>query len=170
MSVQPYLESCLLLLVAIAAINDLVSRRIPNRLLLAGWALALVLHASSASPGSALLACFGGAVSGFLIFLPLYLVGGTAAGDVKLMATVGAFAGPVATLQIAVLSWCAGGVLGLCIIVYNGRLREALANARGLLYRGAGAAPARAPHPSVGGMPYGLAIALGTLYTLVSNG
>jgi prepilin peptidase CpaA len=172
MPVQSYLDLSLLLLVVSAAINDLATRRIPNRLLLAGWALALPLHALGPGPGSALLAAFGGAATGLLVFLPLYLLRGTAAGDVKLMATVGAFVGPAAALQVAVLSWCAGGLLGLLIILRNGRLRQALANVRlllaPLLMPGARLAPPPA-QASVGGMPYGVAIAMGTVYALLQN-
>jgi prepilin peptidase CpaA len=175
MVVAPYLDTLLLLLVAAAAINDLSSRRIPNRLLLAGLACALVLHAVSPDPGQALLACLGGAVTGLLIFLPFYLLRGMAAGDVKMMATVGAFTGPALAVQIAILTWCAGGVMALAIILYRGRLRLALANLRGILRpalpppHDGSAVPAPAIRESAGSMPYGLAIAAGTIYHLVSR-
>jgi prepilin peptidase CpaA len=175
MPVQSYLELCLFLLVAIAAVNDLATRRIPNRLLLAGWALALPLHLLSPAPGSAILACMGGAATGLLVFLPLYMLRGTAAGDVKLMATVGAFVGPSAAFHIAMLSWCVGGVMAVCIVVKNGRVRRALANARDLLrpwlMRAAGLHAASEPlkDGSVGSMPYGVAIALGTMIALVGR-
>jgi prepilin peptidase CpaA len=172
MPVQPYLQATLVLLVAVAAINDLTTRRIPNRLLLAGLAAALALHALSAAPGAALGASLLGLAAGFAMFLPLYLLGGTAAGDVKLMATVGAFVGPAAALNIAVLSWCAGGAMALLILARRGRLRRAWANAVALLrpwlQRAAGLpAPAAVlSEGSVGTMPYGVAIALGTVAAL----
>jgi prepilin peptidase CpaA len=175
MPVHSYLELSLLMLVAIAAINDLATRRIPNRLLLAGWALAVPLHLLSALPGAAIVTCLGGAATGLLVFLPLYLLRGTAAGDVKLMATVGAFVGPGAAFQIAMLSWCAGGVMAVCIIVKNGRVRRALAKARvllrPLLLRAAGLPAAQEPPAggSVGSMPYGVAIALGTVIALLGR-
>jgi prepilin peptidase CpaA len=174
MPVQPYLELSLLLLVTAAAINDLVSRRIPNRLLLVGWLLALPLHALSAAPATALLSSLGGAFVGLVLFLPLYLLRATAAGDVKLMATVGAFVGPAAALDIVGLAWFVGGVLGLLYAIKSGRLGPALRNAHALLLRllarnGVPRADA-AVESSVGGMPYGVAIALGTIYMLVSQG
>jgi prepilin peptidase CpaA len=173
MPVQPYLDLALLLLVVSAAINDLARRRIPNRLLLAGWVVALPLHALGAAPGAALLAALAGAGLGFLMFLPLYLLRGMAAGDVKLMATVGAFVGPAAAFEVAILTWCAGGLMGLAIVVARGRLRLALGNAGDLLrpwlLRLAGIpAAATAPRqPSAGSMPYGVAIAAGTLLVLL---
>jgi prepilin peptidase CpaA len=168
-------ELALVLLVAAAGVTDLAARRIPNRLLLAGLALAFGLRAFGPAPGGALLAALAGAAVGLLLFLPLYLVRGMAAGDVKLMATVGAFAGPADALDIAVLTWCAGGLMALAIIVCRGRLRSAAGNVRDLLrpllMRAAGIPAATEPmrEPSVGSMPYGLAIAIGTLLVLVSR-
>lgn len=171
MVVTPYLDTLLLLLVAAAAINDLASRRIPNLLLLSGFVAALALHSLSPEPGKALLACFGGAAAGLLIFLPLYIARGMAAGDVKMMATVGAFTGPLAALHIAVLAWCAGGVMALAIIIFRGRLRLALVRLWSLVRQLALRLPVTRTEaqPSAGSMPYGVAIAAGTIYFLVSR-
>ncbi|MFN3789639.1 prepilin peptidase [Massilia sp.] len=171
MPVAPYLDTFLLLLVAAAAINDLASRRIPNLLLLTGLAGALLLHALSPRPGEALLACFAGTAVGLLLFLPFYLVRGMAAGDVKMMATVGAFTGPAAVLHIAVLAWCVGGVMALAVILFRGRIRLALEGLRDAvsqlaLRRSAMHAKTQA---SAGSIPYGVAIAAATIYVLASR-
>lgn len=171
MQVAPYLDTLLLLMVVAAAINDLASRRIPNRLLAAGALGALVLHLLSPAPLTALLSWAAGAALGLLVFLPFYLVRGMAAGDVKMMAAVGAFTGPPEALRIAILAWCFGGLMALAIIIFKGRLRLALANlwaiAKPLLLRlPPGAAPAAA---SAGSMPYGVAIAAGTIAILVGR-
>lgn len=171
MIVAPYLDTLLLLLVVAAAINDLTSRRIPNLLLLGGVAGALILHALSPNPGPALLQSLGGAVTGLLIFIPFYLVRGMAAGDVKMMATVGAFTGPAVALKIAILAWCAGGIMALAFLLYRGRLGLALTNLWGILrpvLLRLPAAPATA-RASAGSMPYGLAIAAGTIYLLIGR-
>ncbi|QOY94708.1 prepilin peptidase [Massilia sp. UMI-21] len=170
MLVAPYLDTLLLLLVAAAAINDLVSRRIPNLLLLSGLIGALVLHALSPEPGAALLACVGGAVLGLSLFLPFYLLRSMAAGDVKMMATVGAFTGPAVAFHIAIIAWCAGGVMALAIIVFRGRLRLALKNLSGILRNALLRLPAgsQTVTESAGSMPYGVAIAAGTIYVVMS--
>ncbi|MGH8853579.1 MAG: A24 family peptidase [Telluria sp.] len=171
MLVAPYLDTLLLLMVAAAAINDLASRRIPNLLLLSGLVAALALHLLSPNPAAALLSCLGGAAAGLALFLPFYLARGMAAGDVKMMATVGAFTGPLAALHIAILSWCAGGVMALAIIICRGRLRLALANlwaiVRPAMLR-LPAAPA-AGRESAGSMPYGVAIAAATIYVVMGR-
>ena len=171
MVVTPYLDTLLLLLVTAAAINDLASRRIPNLLLLSGLVAALVLHAVSPDPGAALLSCIGGFTTGFVMFIPFYLVRGMAAGDVKMMATVGAFTGSGPALQIAVLAWCAGGVMALAILICRGRLRLAFANLWCILRPALLRLPAvpGAVKESAGSMPYGVAIAAGTIYLLVGR-
>lgn len=171
MLVAAYLDTLLLLMVVAAAINDLVSRRIPNLLLLSGFLAASLLHALSPEPGQALFAGFAGAAVGLLIFLPFYLVRGMAAGDVKMMATVGAFTGPAAVLHIAILAWCAGGVMAVGYIVCKGRLKPVLASLWSVVRQNALRLPAvpMEAHASAGSMPYGVAIAAGTIYVLMSH-
>jgi prepilin peptidase CpaA len=123
MPIEQYLDVVLLLLVSIAAVNDLATRRIPNRLLLAGLA---ARSAAPACPPIPALRCWPRSAawaSGLAVFLPFYLVRGMAAGDVKMMAVVGAFTGPGEAFEIAVLTWCAGGVMALLLVLLRGRLR-----------------------------------------------
>ncbi|HEX8477069.1 MAG TPA: prepilin peptidase [Telluria sp.] len=172
LSVQTVLEIVLLMMVTAAAMTDLARRRIPNILLLAGWVAALPLHLLSIQPGSALLGGLAGALCGLLVFLPLYLLRGMAAGDVKLMATVGLFVGPLEALQVAVIACCVGGAMAFAIILYTGRLGHAFSNVGDLLrplwMRALGMPAVAEPmrHPSVGNMPYGLAIAVATIVLL----
>jgi prepilin peptidase CpaA len=153
--------------------TDLARRRIPNKLLLAGWLAALPLLLVSPQPGAALAGALAGALCGLLVFLPLYLLRGMAAGDVKMMASVGLFVGPYDALQVAVIACCAGGVMAVAMIVWQGRIGTALANIGDLLrplwMRALGMPAVAEPmrHPSVGNMPYGLAIAVATLVLLI---
>lgn len=169
---EQYLEVALLLLVCIAAINDIATRRIPNRLLLAGLSGALLLHAFSATPASSLLGALGGLAVGFGAFLPIYLLRGMAAGDVKMMAVVGAFVGPQDAFTIAIVTWCVGGVMALLLVALRGRLRLALSNMGrmlfGLLLPAPGAAMTESAE-SAGSMPYGAAIAVGTIAVMVRH-
>jgi prepilin peptidase CpaA len=172
MSTQPWLHLALIVVLTAASVSDLAVRRIPNTLLLAGLACAALLHLAAPSPLAALGSALAGLATGLLLFLPLYLLGGMAAGDVKLMATVGAFSGPLLALEIGLASFCAGGLMSIAIIVVRGQVRTTLANLRSLLrpvlMRALGVPLVNEPlaHPSVGGMPYGLAIALGTFAML----
>lgn len=172
MPIEQYREVSLLLLVSIAAVNDLMTRRIPNRLLLAGLGVALILCLLSAEPGPELVTALAGVGTGFAIFLPFYLVRGMAAGDVKMLAVVGAFTGAQDTLQIAVLTWCAGGAIALLLVVLRGRLLLAISNVGRMLCRvvlPAGMTTIPASQESAGSMPYGVAIAIGTVAVLLRH-
>lgn len=172
MLIEQYRDALLLLMVSIAAVNDVATRRIPNRLLLAGLAGALLLHVLSGEPGAALLSGFGGMLLGLDVFLPFYLVRGMAAGDVKMMATIGFFTGPTEAFQIAVFTWCAGGVMALLLVLVRSRVRVALVNIghllTGLIVPGTKLSHMTLPQ-SAGSMPYGLAIAAGTIVVLVTH-
>jgi prepilin peptidase CpaA len=172
MLIEQYRDVVLLLMVSIAAVNDLATRRIPNRLLLAGLGGALLLHVLSGNPGQALLGALGGMALGLAVFLPFYVVRGMAAGDVKMMAVVGAFTGPGEALEVAVLTWCAGGVMALCLVLARSRLRLALVNIghllSGLMVPGLRMRDMTLQQ-SAGAMPYGLAIAIGTIVVLVRH-
>lgn len=139
---SPYLLFPLCVLVLLAAGRDLAERSIPNRLVLVAFGFALGAHLLAGSP--AWVPAAGMAV-GLLLFLPLYLANGMGAGDVKLMAAVGCFAGPSLSLQIALATCLAGGALSLGFL----------------------SAP-RSTRCST--MPYGPAIALGTLGALAWTG
>lgn len=169
-----WLDLLLLVLVVSAAIIDLAIRKIPNLLLLGGWLGAFALYGTSAAPGAAIGTALGGALVGFAVFLPLYILRGMAAGDVKLMATVGLFLGPGETLHACIVTWCVGGAMGLLIILFTRRWSAAYANVRALLLpllpRLGPPMPGTAPvRESVGSMPYGLAIALSTLWMLTQR-
>ena len=169
------LDLLLMLMVVLAASNDLLTRRIPNLLLLAGSLSALALHCFSPSPVAALMAAFAGAATGLLVFLPLYCLRGMAAGDVKLMAAAGFFSTPAEVLYLALLSVCAGGLMALAMVIVRGRLRAAAANVLSLLrplwmrLAGMPLAAEPMPGPSVGSIPYGLAIASGTLLLMAQR-
>lgn len=170
MPTEQYLQVALLLLVSAAAVNDIATRRIPNRLLSAGLACALLLHLVSENPGHSLLVSLEGMATGLAVFLPFYLLRGMAAGDVKMMAVVGAFVGPGAAFEIAVLTWCVGGAMALLVVVLRGRSGLALGNLRrmllGFMTNSTGLA---APPTSAGSIPYGVAIAAGTVVVLVRH-
>lgn len=164
------IELILICMVAQAAYTDLSVRRIPNVLVLSGLLLALLLHLLGGHHWAPVTNWLAGTLAGFFLFLPLYLARGMAAGDVKLMAMVGAFTGPLGALKIALLACLIGGLMGLAMLAYSGRWRAGWRNlvalSQPLVLRMLGLPLQAVPLPpgaSVGGMPYGLAIALGTL-------
>src|SRR4051812_31541587 len=88
----------LIVLLMTAAICDMRTHRIPNRLVLCGglWGLVCTTLWPPVYHGTILYPLAGLAV-GLLLFFPLYLMRAMGAGDVKLLAMVGTFLGPLDT-------------------------------------------------------------------------
>ena len=174
MPIPIWLDLVLLILVVSAAATDLAIRKIPNLFLLLAWCALFGLRLYDTAPASSIGNALGGAAVGFGLFLPLYAARGMAAGDVKLMATVGLFLGPAETLYACILTWCVGGVMALVMILFTRRWSDAYANLRSLLLpillrTGPPPAGTSMARPSVGSMPYGFAIALTTLWLLAQR-
>jgi len=108
----------LLVMVTLCAVTDIWTHRIPNIIL---WpALTLVFFANSLLAGlPEVLDCALGLFFGLAVLFPLYFVGGTSAGDVKLLGVVGAFLGTNGVIIAGVATVIFGGVLGLLFIVWR---------------------------------------------------
>ena len=157
-------------LLGAAVWHDVRCRRIPNRLVFSGALLGVLLN-SLALPGvvpAGPWLALGGLAVGLGLLLPMYAMKALGAGDVKLMAMVGAFLGPRPAVFALLCSLLAGGVLALAVALCQGTLRQAIANVWQLLLQGclraaAGEVPqVGAPVVSGGNLPYVIAIAAGT--------
>jgi len=115
------------ILVAIAAIFDIRYRRIPNWLVLAGIIVGLAWNVYS-SGWSGLLRASEGLGLGFALYFPLYLIRARGAGDVKLLAAVGAIAGPLNCFWIFLLTAILGGVIALLLLIFRSRVRQTFFN------------------------------------------
>jgi prepilin peptidase CpaA len=164
----------LVLLVVLAGCYDVRLRRIPNWLNASGLALGIALGAFQGLSGlkSALLGC----LCALAFYLPLYLLRGMGGGDVKLMAAVGALAGPVNWLTIFFVTALLGGVTSLALIFYRNSGRKTLLRIRLILnelihFR----APARREpeldirHARALRLPHGAVIAVGSLVYLAHS-
>lgn len=158
----------LLSLLVIAAYFDIKSRRIPNQLVLAGLIASFVLQINF-NGFEGFKAWSLGLLVGFGSFLPLYLLRAMGAGDVKLMAMVGAFLGPNLALGAVLTTLVVGGVLAVAIAMYSGVFMQTIKNVRSMLTVGmyktltGDGVQLDALAASTGSLPYAVAIALGTL-------
>ncbi|QVN22881.1 A24 family peptidase [Burkholderia pyrrocinia] len=165
---------CVTLLAVAAASTDIATRRIPNRLVAVGLAGALVAQCMLHGVLAGALGWLAGAATGFGLLLPFYLLRGMAAGDVKLMLAIGAWVGAEMTFYIVLATFVAGGIGAIAFALLRGRMRQMWANVRALIARRsqrarAGAADGPAEIASVGTLPYGVAIAAGTLGMLFAS-
>lgn len=127
------------LVMTAALISDLRQRRIPNPLVLVALVAGLLAHLAGPANGAGGLFAYWpgslgargavlGALTGLLVFLPIYLLRAMGAGDVKLMAGIGSFAGPADTLNLALCMLAMGGVVALGRMAWKGNSRKVLGN------------------------------------------
>jgi len=172
----------MLMLLLLAAKQDVNSHRISNKLVLIGVFIGLVLNGllpeglgfNSQVPGAlGWLAALKGLAVAMAVFLPLYLLRAMGAGDVKLMGMVGTFIGPNDVLGAVLATLVAGGVMALLVTMWSKQLGAMLQNVKLIFYGSAvklsiGQAPLMNDLPvSVRKLPYALAITLGTFTYLI---
>lgn len=164
----------LMLLLLIAGVIDYRTHRIPNLLVLCGLAFGLIYNGFNPPfPGATPLWAAAGAGLGLLALLPLYALGIMGAGDVKLMAMVGAFVGPAPLLQVLLYTLICGGLLSLALVLVRGTARRAWRNLGGMMQlaihdtiAGRKASLRLDGRTSAGKLPYALAIGLGAVCQL----
>ena len=167
------LEAVLLILILTAAVFDVRYRRIPNWLtaggVLVGIALNTAIGRPEAGPGFAL----EGLALGFGVYFALYALHAMGAGDVKLMAAVGALAGPMNWFGIFMVTAVVGGIMALMLAVMRGRVKRTFWNIGFILSELRHGRPAHAGKeeldvrsPKSMGLPHGAVIAIGTIFFL----
>ena len=153
------------LLCGAAAWCDLRYRRIPNAITIPTVVVALFLHGATHS-GAGLLLSLAGMLAAAALVLPGYALGFTGAGDVKLLAAVGALLAFPAALFAGLFSLVFGGILSVLVSVWRRNLSGLLLNTWGLgrwlVVRSTGTA-LPAPVTSGKGVPLGVAIAAATM-------
>jgi prepilin peptidase CpaA len=157
-------------LVTAAVVWDIKSRRVPNALTLGGAAAAFAMQGVLYGWTGLLTAASGWAV-GLALFLPLFVLGGMGAGDVKLLGAIGAWLGPMGAVWAGLYGAVAGGVMALTAALARGYAKTALKNVGAMLklWSMVGVQPVAgltlADKASVR-LPYALPLAVGALVAL----
>src|SRR5258706_4915479 len=111
----------------LAAVIDVRTHRIPNLLTFGSAIAGLLYHGITGGlPGVvwALAAC----AIGLALFFPFFVLGGMGAGDVKLLAALGAWLGPSGALRLAAATALAGGLVAIAVTLHSRYLRTAIRN------------------------------------------
>ena len=174
----------LLVFLLLAALQDLRSYRISNNLIVSGVLFGVLLNIAVPSEMGGLggLSSLIGFGVGLGLLLPMYLLRVMGAGDVKLMAMVGAFLGPQAIMVTLLYVLVAGGALSICVAMYRGVLKKLFYSTQIILveFRTNLFTPkskrlpnalsfAGVTQDAAAKMPYGVAIAVGTAAFLAVN-
>jgi len=148
----------------IAAVFDLRQRRIPNALTVTAMLAGILIHTTRSGWDGFTFSLLGLAVGGGALLI-FFVFGGMGAGDVKLMAGIGALVGFRFAISVLVLTGVAGGIMAIGkMISWHWRPSAAAKELK----------PPEFPADSRAGdsplketMPYGVAIAIGTLVSVI---
>jgi prepilin peptidase CpaA len=111
----------LAIILIIASVKDIFLFKIPNLLTFSGLIIGIAyLSITKGYDGFSL--SLAGAMSGFSLLIIPYLIGGTGAGDVKLLGVVGSFLGPKGVFTVFLVSCVLGGVFALFLLASKGLL------------------------------------------------
>src|ERR1051325_1315821 len=166
-------------LVVIAAVIDIRSRRIPNWLTLSGIIVGFALNAvlSYPFPFEGLKNAGLGMLFGFGVYFILYLIHAMGAGDVKLMAAIGAIlASPFGWFKLFIVTALIGGLFAVVLLLAKGRVRKTFWNVAYLVNE---LGHARAPYmsreeldvksPKAVTLPHGFTIAVSCLIFVIGS-
>ena len=162
-------------LLVTASVSDYRTHKIPNWLTAGGIVIALIYNtAAPLNRDQGFLWAFGGLMVGFLVMLPCYVLRIMGAGDVKLMAMVGAFLGITDTLHAIIYSLIAGGIAALLFAFHTHALSRMFSNLKTMtqmlmLSAIVGFKPDLQIQSikSVGKLAFGICISIGTITYLI---
>jgi prepilin peptidase CpaA len=146
----------------VATVIDVRTRRIPNELTAAMASLGMGLSVTGVS-GLPLWGSILGFALGLALMMPGHLLGGTGAGDVKLMAAIGAIVGPTLIVSAFLFTAIAGGVLAIAVAARRRRLAATFAGTRRLIAAPVGGREDIQMAPAARRFAYGPAIAIGSV-------
>jgi prepilin peptidase CpaA len=152
------------ILLVIACVSDLRTRRIPNQLVLALAVLGFAFRTGVGPFPSGLLHSGGGLVAGLFIWLPFWLLGWLGAGDVKLFAGASAWLGAWGAVQAAGLGALAGAILAVVWLGWERGIRVAVEKSLiAMIHPKVLASPSAVTDDRRRLVPYGVALAVGLL-------
>lgn len=160
----------------VAAVIDGWKLKVPNwitfPMIASGWVYSFAFFGWEGLGWS-----LAGTVAGLALLLPLYSIGGMGAGDVKLLAGVGAWVWVVTTCWAFAISAVIGGLIALAMVCYRRAWSKHQAQFFGILTEITTignpdqlAAIAAERKPTMLLLPYGIPIAIGTILYFVWAG
>ena len=160
----------LLIVLLAAAVFDILYRRIPNWLTVSGVVLGIAMNTILGSPDAGLVFSLVGLAVAFGVYVALYALRAMGAGDVKLMAAVGALVGWERWFGIFFVTALIGGIMALILVLARGRLKKTLFNVSFILSEMKSLRPAYLKNEELDvknkkalGLPHGAVIAVSTV-------
>lgn len=175
----------LMILLVMSVKYDIKEKRIPNKLTFPAILLGMITAVIDSGLNGILFSISGFLVGLGVFFIP-FIMGGIGAGDVKLMAAVGSILGWKLTVYSALLTAIAGGIIVIGYTIYTGKFIGMIKNMGihfikrilYIIYLATYSDGVYSKYKSLNVsktneqktyIPYGVAIALGTLIVLAGN-
>ena len=124
----------LVVLLSLSVYFDIIKRKISNRITMPAILIGIIGSTVSSGLDGFLFSIFGFAF-GLAVFLIPYISGGVGAGDVKLMAAIGALMGWKFVLFSSLGTAIVGGVIAVIYMIYKSSLKNTMINALGLILK-----------------------------------
>lgn len=163
----------LVVILLMAAISDFRVRKIPNRLTFPA-AIAGVVYHTWTTGWKGLFFSTGGISLGLALLMAFYLFGGMGAGDVKLMGAVGGFLGPAGVFSAFLGTALIGGVYAVMLLAVHGEIPDVVRRygimLKTFLFTGRMIYIPLEKKEDRPVLRYGLAIAIGTLLSVLIKG
>jgi prepilin peptidase CpaA len=118
----------------VAAVMDLWKFKVYNALTFPLFLTGVAYHLAAGGIDG-LLASLSGALFGFAVLIVMYAMGGMGAGDVKLMAAVGAWLCMPLTFYVFLIGALASGAYAVVLVLSSGSLRESWIELQLVLFR-----------------------------------
>lgn len=161
------------IVMVVAAVIDGIALKVPNWLtfpfIIMGW-VHCTISGGLGWESQGLLFSLLGTATGMMCLLPLRNRGGMGAGDVKLLAGLGAWLGASVTLYAFAATAIVGGIMAAIMIWRSGQWEKHFAMAHKIIHEwktvrkpAALAAIARERKPTMYLLPYGIPMTIGTI-------
>lgn len=166
------IDAILIVVLVICVLTDLKERKIYNKVIFPALIAAFSIHLLLGGWNGGLESIYGFLVGLGILLIP-YLLGGIGAGDVKLLALIGALKGTIFVLNTAIYMALLGGLIALFVLLFRKGVMERM---KGFLYflharrYGLKIPVVINRHSLSATYPYGLAIALGAFISMFAKG
>ena len=150
---------------AAAAVIDYRTKKIPNWLTVPSAIAALLFHTVTGG-GTGFLWALAGFAVGFVLLLLPWILGGGGMGDVKLLAALGTWLGPLLILPAFGLGAVCALIMAICLMLANTFTAGISSTQRKFLNRGGAATAGGSPRKYKRVLPFAVPIAVGSWLVL----
>ena len=159
-------DGILIVLIVSSAITDIKHQKIYNHQTYSAMLLGLILNSIMTNNG--LVFSLSGLSVCFALLFPFFLCDGMGAGDVKLLAAIGALKGTMFVMQTIYYAALIGGCMAVSLLIWQENLWVTVKNSTALLWHPIKTSKIlKSENPQY--LPFGVAISIGCAWVLIGG-